>query len=126
MTFAWYQKQSGTNYTVIFNYCLSEFIIDFIMGLSISTNWKGKSYDFILMIINYLTKMVHYKPIIVTINAPGLAKVIIDIIVHHYSISEIIVTDQGLLFILKFWSFLCYFLDIKRRLFITFHSQKND
>ncbi len=46
--------------------------------------------------------MVHYKPIKVTINTPGLAKVIIDMVMHHYGVLESIVIDQSSLFILKF------------------------
>ena len=55
--------------------------IDFVIGLPISTNWKGDSYDSILVIINQLTKMVHYEPVRVTINVPGLAKVMIDVVI---------------------------------------------
>ena len=57
--------------------------IDFVTGLSISTDWKEDSYDSILVIVNWLTKMVHYEPVKVTIDAPGLAKVIIDVAVRH-------------------------------------------
>ena len=32
--------------------------------------------------------MVHYKLVKVTINVPGLAKMIIDIVLHHYKVSE--------------------------------------
>lgn len=50
-----------------------------IIGLPVSTNWKRNSYNPIFVIINYLTKIVHYKPIKVTINAPSLAEVIINV-----------------------------------------------
>ena len=55
--------------------------MDFVTGLPVSTNWKGKSYDLILVIVDQLTKMVHYEPVKVTINAPGLAEVILDMVV---------------------------------------------
>ena len=55
--------------------------MDFVTGLPISTDWKGDSYDSILVIIDWLTKMVHYEPIKVTIDALGLAKVILDVVV---------------------------------------------
>ncbi len=58
--------------------------------------------------------MVHYKPVKITIDAPGLIKVIIDIVVRHRGVSELIITDRGLLFTSKFWSLLCYFLGIKK------------
>ncbi len=35
--------------------------MDFIIDLLISADCKGDSYNSILVIINWLTKMVHYK-----------------------------------------------------------------
>ena len=67
--------------------------------------------------------MVYYKPVKVTIDAPGLAKVIIDVVVRHHGLPDSIVTDRGSLFTSKFWSSLCYFLGIKRRLSTAFHPQ---
>ena len=46
--------------------------------------------------------MVHYKPVKVTINAPGLAEVIIDVVVRHHGLPNSIVIDWGLLFTSKF------------------------
>ena len=99
--------------------------MNFVMGLLVSTDWKGKSYDSILVIVDRLTKMVHYEPVKITIDAPGLAKVIIDIGIRHYGLPDFIITDWGSLFTSKFWSSLCYFLGIKRRLSTTFHPQTN-
>ena len=100
--------------------------MDFVTGLPISTDWKGDSYDSILVIVDRLTKMVHYEPVKVTINAPGLAEVILDVVVQHHGLPNSIVSDRGSLFILKFWLSLCYFLGIKRRLSTAFHLQTND
>ncbi len=76
--------------------------MDFVTGLPISADWKDDSYDSILVIVDQLTKMVHYEPVKVTINAPGLAKVIINMVVRHHRVPESIVMDQGLLFTSKF------------------------
>ena len=97
--------------------------MDFVTGLPILTDWKKDSYDSILVIVNWLTKMIHYKSIKVIINAPGLTKVIIDVVMRHHSLSNSIVTDRESLFTSKFWSLLCCFLGIKRRLSTTFHPQ---
>ncbi len=59
------------------------------------------------------------------IDVPGLAKVIIDVVVRHHGVPESIVTDQGLLFTSKCWFLLCYFLSIKKKLSTTFHPQTN-
>lgn len=63
------------------------------MRLSISINLKDKSYDSILVIINQLIKMIYYKLIKITINKLGLTKVIIDIIIRHYSLFNVIIID---------------------------------
>ncbi len=97
--------------------------INFVTGLPISANWKDDSYDSILVIVDRLTKMIHYEPVKVTINAPGLAKVIIDMVVQYHGVSESIITDRGSLFTSKFWSSLYYFLSIKRKLSTVFHPQ---
>ncbi len=67
--------------------------------------------------------MVHYELVQITIDAPSLAKVIIDVVICHHRVPESIITDQSLLFISKFCSLLCYFLDIKKKLFTAFYPQ---
>ncbi len=67
--------------------------MDFVTGLPISADWKGDSYDSILVIVDRLTKMVHYVPVKVTIDAPGLAEVIINMVVRHHGVPESIVMD---------------------------------
>ncbi len=76
--------------------------MDFVIGLLISTDWKGDSYDSILVIIDRLTKMGDYKPVKVMIDTPGLVEVIIDVVMRRHGVSESIVTDRGLLFTSKF------------------------
>ena len=97
--------------------------MDFVTGLPMSVDWKGDSYDSVLVIVNRLTKIIHYKPVKVTINTPKLAKLIIDVVVQHYGLSDSIISDQEAIFIAKFWSMLCYFFSIKQYLFTTFCSQ---
>ena len=69
--------------------------------------------------------MMHYKYVMITIDTLGLAEVIIDIVVWHYSLPNSIITDWGSQFMLKFWSSLCYFSGIKRKLFTAFYFQIN-
>ena len=76
--------------------------IDFVTSLAISSNWKRDSYDSILVIVDQLTKMVHYKPVKITIDAPGLTEIIIDVVVCHHCLSDLIVTDRGSLFTSEF------------------------
>ena len=67
--------------------------------------------------------MVYYKPVKFTINAPGLAKLIIDVVVWHHELLDSIVTNKSSVFNSKFWSSLCFFFSIKQFLSITFYLQ---
>ncbi len=97
--------------------------MDFVNGLPVSTNWKGETYDSILVIVDRLTKMVHYEPVKVTIDAPDLAEVILDVVVRHHGLPYSIVSDRGSVFIYIFLSSLWYFLGINQRLCTAFQPQ---
>ncbi len=78
--------------------------MNFVTGLPVSTNWKGETYDSFLVIVVGLTKLVHYEPVKVTIDAPGLAEVIINVVMRHHSLPDSIFSDRGLVFTSKFRS----------------------
>ena len=69
--------------------------------------------------------MIYYKLVKITINAPGLAEVIIDMVIQHHSLPDSIIFDKGFLFTSKFWSLLYYFFKINCKLFTAFHLQAN-
>ena len=99
--------------------------MDFVTSLPLSADWKDNNYDSILVIVDQLTKMMYYKPVKVTINAPRLAEVIIDVVVWHHGLPNLIVTNTGSFLTSKFWSSLCYFFRVKRRLSTAFHPHTN-
>ena len=99
--------------------------MDFVTGLPQSADWKGDGYDSILVIVNWLTNMVHYEPVQTTITAHAMAEVILNIVVRYHGLPDPIVSNRGSVFTSKFWSSLCYFLSIKRMLFTAFYSQTN-
>lgn len=76
--------------------------MDFIIIILVSTNWKGKSYNLILIIVSCLTKIVHYKSAKVMMDISGLAKMIIDMVVYYSQVPKSIISDQNKLFISKF------------------------
>ena len=78
-----------------------DLFIDFVTGLPLFADWKSNNYNLILIIVDRLTKMVHYELVKVTIDAPGLAKVIIDVVIWHHGLPDLIVTNRGSLFISK-------------------------
>ena len=95
--------------------------MDFVTSLPISINWKRDSYNSILVIVDWLIKMVYYKPIEITIDAPGLIEVIIDVVLRHHSLLDLIITDWGFSFTSKFWLLLYYFFAIKCWLSTAFY-----
>ena len=99
--------------------------MNFVTGLPISTNWKKDSYDSILVIVDRLTKMIHYKPVKIIIDVPGFSKVIINMVIQNHCFLDSIVTNRSSLFILKFWLSLYYFLGIKQWLSTAFYPQTN-
>ena len=99
--------------------------MDFVTGLLPFANWKSNSYNSILVIVDRLTKMVHYKLVKVTIDAPRLAEVTIDVVVRHHGLPDSIISDRRATFTSKFWSSLCYYPSINRRLSIAFYPQTN-
>ena len=117
---------SDLQFLFILTHLWKDLLLDFIMRLPFSTNWKGKSYDFILVILDWLTKMVHYEPVKITINALGLVEVILGVVVWHYGLPNSIMFDKNLLFISMFWLSLCYFLGIKHGLSIAFYLQMDN
>ena len=78
-----------------------------------------------LVIVDKLTKMIHYKQVKIIIDTPDLAEVIINVVIWHRGLPNSIITNQSSLFISKFWFLLCYFLEIKKKLSTAFHPQTN-
>ena len=50
------------------------------MRLLQSVDWKSDGYDLILVIIDWLMKMVHFKPMQMTIIAIVLVEVILNVV----------------------------------------------
>ena len=101
-------------------------LMNFVIQLPISINKKGENYNFILVIVNWFIKMIYYIPIKVTFNALGQAKVILNMIIWHHNLPNLIIFNKCLLFISKFWSLIYYFFSIKQRLSTAFYLQNNN
>ncbi len=97
--------------------------IDFVTGLPKNKNWRRVEYDSMLVIVDRLTKMVYYKPVLTTLDADQLADILIEAVIKYHGLPDSIVTDRGSLLTTKFWSSLCYYLNIKRWLSIVFHTK---
>lgn len=99
--------------------------IDFVIGLSISTNWKSNSFNSILVIVDRQTKIIHYEPVKVTIDASSIVEAIIDIVVCHHGLSDAIGSNCRSVSISKSRSLLSYFLGIKQKHSTVFYPQSN-
>lgn len=67
--------------------------MNFIMDLSILSDWKGIGYNSILIIIDGLMNIVYNKLLKVTINTTGLVEMIINVIMRYYGQTESIISD---------------------------------
>ena len=72
------------------------------MGLPPSTNYKDDGYDSILVIIDWLIKIVHYELVKMIINASDLAKIILHIVVQLHNLHNSIVGDRSSVFTSEF------------------------
>lgn len=77
--------------------------MDFVTGLQPSKDWRGIKYDSILVIVDRLTKIVHYEAVQKTLTAGGLAEMILNAIIRYHAIPDSIVSDRGSLFTSQSW-----------------------
>ena len=76
--------------------------MDFVTSLPILTDWKEDSYNSIFVMVNWLTKIVNYKLVQVTINVSSLIKIIINMVIRYHGLLGLIIINQELLFTPKF------------------------
>jgi len=96
--------------------------LDFVTDLPPS-GFGGQFYDSILVVVDKFTKMVHYIPCRKTITAAGLAEIFLRDIVRLHGVPLSIVSDRGPILTSNFWSTLCYYLGVRRRLSTAYHPQ---
>ena len=89
----WHKPYENLQTLPVPTYRWKDLSIDFLMGLPVSTDWKSKSCDLILVIIDRLTMTIHYKLVKITIDTSGLAKVIIDVVVWYQGLPDSIITN---------------------------------
>lgn len=97
---------------------------DFIVGLPPGRREQENIvYDSILVVLDRYTKMALYIPCTKTLKAKELADIFYNTIVCRFGMPMGIVSDRGSLFTSEYWSELCYYWRIKRRLSTAFHPQ---
>jgi transposase InsO family protein len=93
--------------------------MDFIVGLLRTQS----DYDSIWVIVDRLTKVVHFIPVKTTYSGPQLAELYMLRIVCLHGVSKKIVSDRGTQFISKFWKRLYETLDTQLRFSSAYHPQ---
>ena len=91
---------------------------DFITKLPIA-----QGYDSILVVVDRLTKMVHFIPTIEKTSAEGLARLFRDNVQKLYGLPKSIVSDKGPQFAAGIMRELNRMLGIKSKLSTAFHPQ---
>ncbi len=102
-----------------------DIVMNFIMTVSESKNLNGNSTINILIVVNRLSKQVHYESMS-EITALDTAQVFYHAIWKHHELSDSIVSNRETQFVSHFWDELCIRLKIQARLSIAFHSETND
>ena len=99
-----------------------EITMDLITGLP-ESEYRGTIYDAILVVMCRYTKMAIYIRTQKTITSNDLADLLMDNLIRHHGVPEGIVTDRGSIFTSSYWSNICYYLKIQRKLSTAFHPQ---
>jgi len=99
--------------------------MNFIVTVSESKDLNGNSAINILIVVNRLSKQVHYEPMS-GITALDTARVFYRAIWKHHELPDSIVSDRETQFVSHFWNELCTRLKIQARLSTAFHSETND
>ena len=93
-------------------------LADFITKLPLA-----QGYDLILVVVDRLTKMVHFIPTIERTSAEGLARLFRDNVWKLHGLPESIISDRGLQFITGLIRELNRMLGIKSKILTTFYPQ---
>ena len=99
-----------------------EIAIDFMSGVPLSMRGEVV-YDAILVIVDRYSKMALYFPVTKTVKAADIADILIDSVFTRFGFPNGIVSDRDPRFTSDFWSELCYYAKVKRRLSTAFHPQ---
>ncbi len=96
--------------------------VNFIINLS-SSKWQNKMYNTVMILVKSFIKFVIYILCCKNMNAFKLVKLLYDCLFDFFDMSKNLMSDQNILFISKFWSSLCYYLEAKHRLLIAYYLQ---
>ena len=83
------------------------------------------TFDLVLTVTDRATKMVHLIPCSTKNNAFDIAVLFMSYVVQYHGLPRSIVSDNGPVFVAKFWAELMKFMDVKMRRASPYHPQTN-
>jgi hypothetical protein len=83
----------------------------------------SNSFNSILVVVDRLTKMVHFIPCNKTIISKKIAKLFLNHVFQYHGLLEDIVFNRGPQFASKFWRWLFELLSVTVKLSLAFHPQ---
>jgi hypothetical protein len=99
----------------------SSISMDFITNLP-----SSKAFDSIFVVVDRLTKMVHFMPCNKTVTSKEIAKLFMDNIYKYHGLPYDIISDRGSQFASKFWQLLFKILKVKIKLSSANHPQTDE
>ena len=91
-----YKLYNYLQFLLVLIYHWKDLLINYIISLPILTDWKKDSYNSIFVIINQFIKIVYYKLVKIIINALDFVEVIINNVIGHHSLPDLIIINWGL------------------------------
>ena len=111
-------------YAKIADYLWQNITMDFIVKfLKLEDSATGTKYNSILVIVDKLTKYAHLIPYNEEFTAKQTAWIVLNRIIWHHGIPEIITLDRDRIFTSNFWQTLMAEIRTKLKLSIVYHPQ---
>ena len=82
-------------------------------------------HDAIFVVVDKMSKMVHYIPTVTTVDAPGLARLLIDNVIKLHGIPINIISDRDARFTSNFWTSLWLQLGTRLKFSTAYHPQSD-
>ena len=103
-----------------------EITMDFIMKLPKSKDFTTRIlYNSIMVVVNKLTKYIHFISFKETFNTKQLKHLFFDWIIWYQNVPQSIINDKNKFFTSTYWTTLMKKIDVKLKLLIIYHPQTN-
>jgi hypothetical protein len=95
--------------------------MDFVGPLLLSQDINGVAYEYIMVVVDRLTKYAIFLLLPIKYNTRYLARTFVNEVVTKYGIPDNIISNRDSLFTSYFWEEICQMLKIRRSLLIAYH-----